>query len=94
MKTYTLYAWMADNEGGYAVCKTEEFTPERDYFPQTGWRASLSEKIAEFDTDDELASILEQEYKKLGAINITYRECLTDAHDYMREYQLRSLGWM
>lgn len=93
MKTYILYAWMADNEGGYAVCKSDEFTPERDYKPETGWMAKPSEKIAEFDTDSELISILEKEYKELGW-DFSYHECVTDAHDLMREYNLRLLGWM
>ncbi len=93
MKTYTLYAWLADNEGGYSVCKTQEFTPERDYLPNTGWRARPSEKIAEFDTADELISILQNEYEKLGW-DFTYHECVTDAADLMRECNLRSLGWM
>lgn len=93
MKTYTLYAWIADNEGGYAVCKSAEFTSERDYKPETGWRAKPSEKIAEFDTDDELISILEKEYEKLG-FDFDYHECVTDAHDLMREYRSRLLGWM
>lgn len=38
MKKFTLYYFKADDEGGYGVCKSKDFTPMRDYRPQTGWR--------------------------------------------------------
>ena len=59
MKKFTLYCFKADDEGGYGVCKAEDFTPMLDYRPQTGWRAEKSIKIADFDTVAELATILQ-----------------------------------
>ena len=64
MKKFTLYSFSADDEGGYGVCKSEKFTPELGYKPWTGWRARKSEKIADFDTTEELAMILQKEEKE------------------------------
>lgn len=36
MKKFTLYSFRTDNEGGYGICKSEDFTPELDYEPQSG----------------------------------------------------------
>ena len=55
---YTLYAWCADDEGGYAICNCGEFTPNRNYHPESGWRAKPSVKIGDFDTVRELAELL------------------------------------
>ena len=64
MKKFTLYSFKADDEGGYNICKSDEFTPMRDYRPWTGWRAKKSVKIADFNTTEELAMILQKEEKE------------------------------
>lgn len=58
MKKYTLYAWFADDEGGTAVCLTKDFTPMRNYNPESGCHAMPSEKLGEFNTLDELSQLL------------------------------------
>jgi hypothetical protein len=57
-KLYTLYAWIADDEGGYGVCKREEFSPNLDYRPQSGWRASPSQRVGDFNTLEELTDLI------------------------------------
>lgn len=64
MKKFTLYSFRTDNEGGYRICKSEDFTLELAYEPQSGWRAEKSTKIADFDTVEELAMILQKEEKE------------------------------
>lgn len=64
MKKFTLYYFKADDEGGYGVCKSKDFTPMRGYRPQTGWRAEKSVKIADFDTIEELATIFQADEKE------------------------------
>jgi hypothetical protein len=58
MKKFTVYAWIADDEGGLGVCLSEEFTSSVGYHPESGWRAKPSEKIGESDTMEELAEII------------------------------------
>lgn len=55
---YALYAWMADNEGGYGVCEAEKFTPSLGYDPESGWIARPSVRIGEFDTVQQLAMLM------------------------------------
>ena len=58
MKNYTLFAWCADNEGGYSICLSEKFSAKTAYDPGSGWRARPSVKIGEFDTIEELTSLI------------------------------------
>lgn len=55
---YTIYSWRSDDEGGFGVCNYGEFTPNMNYQPETGWRATPSEKIGDFSTMEELADLL------------------------------------
>lgn len=55
---YTYYAWRSDDEGGCSICYSEDFSPYKDYYPETGWRAKPSKKIADFNTALELADLL------------------------------------
>lgn len=55
---YTLYEWIADDEGGYGICLASEFTPNRGYHPESGWRAKPSVKLGDFNTVSELADLL------------------------------------
>ena len=57
-KQFTYYWWQSDDEGGYAICKTEEFSPSRNFQPESGWRARPSVKVGEFDTWEELGEII------------------------------------
>ena len=58
MKKYAVYDWMADDEGGTDICLAEEWTPMRDYYPESGWRAKPSTLVGYVDTVDELAHML------------------------------------
>ena len=49
MKEFALYAWEFDGEGGYAVCKTEEF--HKPY----GYKVA---KLGEFNSREELVQLL------------------------------------
>ena len=64
MKKFTLYSFSADDEGGYGICKSDDFTPDLGYEPLSGWRAKKSTKIDDFDTVEELAMILQKEEKE------------------------------
>ena len=68
---YTLYVWQSDNEGGYAICKTESFSQMLGYDPDSGWRAKPSITIGEFNTIDEGAHLLYRDgpgfYKNLNS---------------------------
>lgn len=55
---YTLYIWIADDEGGYGICHCGEFSPMLNYCPESGWRARPSEQIGDFTTLEELANLL------------------------------------
>jgi hypothetical protein len=61
---YTLYAWLADDEGGMNICKCEDFTPKKEYNPESGWRAMPSVKIGDFDTAEELAKLAQISVKE------------------------------
>ena len=58
MKEFTFYWWQSDDEGGYAICKTKEFSPKRNFQPDTGWRARPSVKVGEFNTVEELGELI------------------------------------
>ena len=55
---YTLYVWMSDDEGGWGICHSGEFSPILNYAPWSGWRAKPSEKIGDFSNKDELTNLL------------------------------------
>lgn len=55
---FTLYVWIADDEGGYGICRCGEFSPKLNYYPLSGWRAKPSEKIGDFTTKEELTNLL------------------------------------
>lgn len=78
MKKFTLYSFRTDNEGGYGICKSEDFTPELDYEPQSGWRAEKSSKVADFDTIQELAMILQKEEKESNDVYLEKKRKNTD----------------
>ena len=80
---YTLYAWCADNEGGIAICNFGEFSPNRDYYPESGWRAQPSTKIGDFSTVSELADLL---YKDNNGWYANKSEALKDATEMMERY--------
>ena len=61
-KRYTLYAWRTDDEGGYSVCKREEFSPQRNYHPESGPWAHPSQKVGDFNTLEELTNLLATDY--------------------------------
>lgn len=48
-KAYMLYVWFDEDEGGYGVCKSEEFSSRR------GCRY---ERVGNFDTFEELTSLI------------------------------------
>lgn len=79
MKKYTLYFWIADNEGGYGVCLREAFTPLLGYNPNSGWRAKPSEKIGDFDSLAELAQLIKADNY------CTEEEAENEAALFMRE---------
>lgn len=80
MKKFTLYSFRTDNEGGYGICKSEDFTSELDYEPQSGWRAEKSSKVADFDTIQELAMILQKEEKESNDVYLEKKRKNTDPH--------------
>lgn len=55
---YTLFAWFADDEGGYSICRSEDFSPNLNYYPESGWRARPSVKIGDFNTFEELVQLI------------------------------------
>ena len=55
---YTLFTWFADDEGGYSICRSEDFSPNLNYYPASGWRARPSVKIGDFTTIEELTNLL------------------------------------
>ena len=55
---FVLFAWCADDEGGYGTCLAEKFSSNVGYDPKSGWRAKPSEKIGEFTTVEELANLI------------------------------------
>lgn len=87
---YTLYAWRSDNEGGIAICKSSEFTPNRNYYPESGWRAKPSIKIGDFSTVSELADLL---YKDNDCWYINEDEALEDATEMMKRYLESEEDW-
>lgn len=61
---YTLYVWTADDEGGYGICEFGKFSPMTGYDPESGWRAKPSEKVGDFSSIDELASLILKDMSK------------------------------
>ena len=57
MEKYTLYYFRSDNEGGYGICYSDEWSPRVGYEPWTGWRARPSEFVGNFNTAEELADL-------------------------------------
>ena len=55
---FVLFAWCADDEGGYGTCLAEKFSSNTGYNPKSGWRAKPSIKIGEFVTVEELANLI------------------------------------
>lgn len=80
MKKFTLYAFRTDNEGGYRICKSDDFTPNLGYEPLSGWRAKKSTKIADFDTVEELAMILQKKEKEGNDMYLEKKRKNTDPH--------------
>ena len=83
-KAYTLYAWRADDEGGWSICKRENFSPQRDYYPESGWRAQPSQRIGDFDTTEELADLIFAEVHDYDA-EYTKEEALQEARSWMED---------
>lgn len=81
---YTLYAWCADDEGGLSICNFGEFTPKRDYHPESGWRAQPSVKIGDFTTASELAALL---YKDCPEFYKDENHALVKATEWLQEYK-------
>ena len=44
-KRYTLYAWRSDDEGGYGICFSDEFSSSLNYQPESGCNAVPSERL-------------------------------------------------
>jgi hypothetical protein len=82
MKEFTFYWWQSDDEGGYAICRTEEFSPKRNFQPESGWRARPSVKVGEFNTVEELGEIIYNENKG----QFSQEECYVDAQMYFHWY--------
>ena len=74
-KQFTYYWWQSDDEGGYLICRTEEFSPQRNFQPESGWRACPSIKVGEFDTVEELGEIIYKENEG----QFSREECYADA---------------
>jgi hypothetical protein len=81
---YTLYVWIADDEGGYAICRAEEFSPKRNFYPESGWRAKPSVKIGDFSTVSELADLL---YADLPEVYQRKEDAIIEATEMMRHYK-------
>lgn len=76
MKKYTFYEWCADDEGGTGVCLTNEYQPNLG-----GYKTF---KIGEFDTVEELANVLLEEYpitKYPGTGYNDFQEALEEAEE-------------
>lgn len=58
MKKFTLYDWREDTEGGIAICESKDWSPNLDYYPESGHDARPSVKLGEFDTVEELEELL------------------------------------
>ena len=80
---YTLYYWDSDNEGGIAICRTEEFSPERNFQPETGCRARPSVAIGEFNTVEELGELIFSEYGD----DMSKEECYDEAEMLLYWYK-------
>lgn len=74
MKEYTFYWWQSDDEGGYAICRTEEFSPKRNFQPESGWRAHPSVKVGEFNTVEELGELIYEENKGEIVKSVCYED--------------------
>ncbi len=57
-KRYTLYAWRTDDEGGYGVCRRDEFSYKVGYHPESGPWAMPSQRVGDFDTLEELTNLI------------------------------------
>ncbi len=86
-KQYTFYYWESDESAGYRVCLTEEFSPQKDYRPETGWGARPSIKVGEFNTLEELADIIFEEFKSDTGEGMTEEDCWEDAEVFFSEYK-------
>lgn len=78
MKEFTLYVFRSDDEGGYGVCKTAEWSPKIGYNPESGWRAKPSEKVGEFDSVEELANILMSNEKEMNDLYLAKKNVNTN----------------
>lgn len=86
-KLYTFYAWRTDDEGGCDVCKREEFSPTLRYHPESGPWARHSIKIGDFNTLEELAEIIFEEFK--DCFGLSREAALEDAKAYMDDFRER-----
>lgn len=84
-KTYALYSWCADDEGGYGVCLSEKFTPNLNYNPQSGWRARPSVLVGNFNTVEELADLLIADWPEYYD---TKEFAIAEAQNMMKERKL------
>lgn len=66
MKKYLLYEWCTEDEGGFGVCLTSEYSTDNTY------------KIGTFDTLEELTEVLLFNYPEYYE---TYELALSDARD-------------
>lgn len=85
MKTYALYSWRADDEGGISMCFASDWSPRKDYYPRSGWRARPSVLIGEFDTIHELAELLmvhDNNWKE----RVTFDKWLEEAQELIDEF--------
>ena len=86
-KLYTFYAWRTDDEGGWDVCKREEWSPSLRYHPESGPWARPSRKIGDFNTLEELTEIIYEEFKE--QLVFSKEEAAEDARLYMKELKER-----
>lgn len=84
MKKFVVYAWNSDNEGGFGICRTEQFSPLLGYQPESGPWARPSQKIGEFNTVEELARLL---FDSCSGYYVSFEEAATDAERLFDDYK-------
>ena len=82
MKKFAVYEWRSDDEGGFGICRAEQFSPLCGSF------ARPSQKIGEFNTVEGLAEILfdscSDDYASLEEVTANAEE-LFDDYDFFKK---------
>ena len=87
MKKFSVYVWKSDDEGGFGICRAEQFSSSLGYRPESGQLARPSQKIGEFNTVEELAEIL---FDSSNDYYASFEEATADAEQLFDDYKMFS----